>query len=215
MRRAKKANIDEMKSRRFGTHEVTKGKFAGGLHVATPRFSRFLSELNYFLDYLNRRLLPKEPEVAAISQIITNLQNLLEGECDALIHHHANARGTAQERQFDAQVRSGFVAFKTKFEWLRKRCLVSQDERDMMEEIRRLRNDFVHAREMANRRRRHRYRGFPLLTTRSLRRLFVEVEMALRAMRKQSGRTCKWATVPPKFASECKWPEEYVHALEG
>lgn len=204
-----------MKGRRFGMHEVTKGKFAGGLQVSTPQYTRFLGELSYFCDYLNRRLLPKEPEEATMLQILTNLQNLLEGECEALIHHYATGRGTAQERVFDERIRTGFEAFKNKFEWLRKRSLISKDERDVMEAIRCLRNDFVHAREIAGRRRRYKYRGFPLLTARSVHRMFVEVELALRAMRAQSGRTSKWATVPPKYASECKWPAEYIRALEG
>lgn len=203
-----------MKNRRFGAHEVTRGRFAGGLHISTSRYQQFSAELDYFLDYLNHRLLPKEPEEAAMLLILTNLQNLLEEESEALIHHYATQLGTPKECEFDARIRNGYEAFKNKFEWLRKRSLISADERDVMEEIRGLRNEFVHARATKGRQR-HKYRGFPLLTQRSVRRMFVEVELALRAMRAQSGRRCKWATVPPGYASECKWPADYIRALEG
>ena len=202
------------RQRRFGAHAVEKGRFTGKLQVATEQYQRFSSELFYFAEYLNRRLLPKEPAQVAMLGILTNLQNLLEIECEALIHHHAEKKGTTKEREFDARIRSGFEAFKNKFEWLYKRSLITEDEHDMMEEVRRIRNEYVHA-GTPGKGRRLRYRGFPLLTQRSVRRLFVEVELALRSMRAKSGRRNRWPTVPPGYASELQWPAEYIKALEG
>ena len=170
-----------MSRRRFGANDVNEGQFAGALHVSTRQYQRFSGELYYLLDYLNRRLLPKDPEDVAMLGVLTNLQNLLEQECEALIHHYATEKGTKKEREFDARIRSGYEAFKNKFEWLLKRSLITGDERDVMEEVRSLRNEYVHARETGGRRRR-KYRGFPLLTQRSIRRMFAEVEFALRSM---------------------------------
>lgn len=199
---------------RFGAHEVQKGPATGGLHVASRQYQRFFSELTYLHLYLNSRLMPTEPEEVAMLGVLANLQNLLEHECETLVEHHATHQGNANDQQFAARIASGYASFKSKCDWLLARALITQDQWDTMDEIRRLRNDYVHARPRAGRRR-HEYRGFPLLTQRSIRRMFVEVELALRALRAKSGQKLKWAAVPPGYASESHWPAEYVGAIEG
>lgn len=156
---------------------------------------------------------PAEPEEVAMFIILANLQNLLEHESETLIEHYATLHGNAKEQQFAASFSEGFVSFRCKFDWLLARALITQDQWDTMEEIRRLRNDHIHARPSSVRCR-HTYRGFPLLTQRSVRRMFVEVELVLRTLREKSGQQVKWPTVPPGFASELHWPTEYVQALE-
>jgi hypothetical protein len=95
---------------------------------------------------------------------------------------------------------------------LARKLIVAEDWK-VMDEIRVLRNDFVHARP-TEARKRFRFRGFPLLTQRSLRRLLLDVELILRKVRQQSGRTSDWMTVPWGYAAEVGWPQEYVEALE-
>lgn len=199
---------------RFGAHEVQKGPLAGGLHVATRQYQRFFGELTHLHLYLNSRLMPTEPEEVAMFGVLTNLQNLLEHECETLIQHYVTHQGNRNDQEFAARITNGYVSFKTKCDWLLARTLITQDQWDSMDEIRRLRNNYVHARPRAGRRR-HEYRGFPLLSQRSIQRMFVEVELALRAMRAKTGRQWKWATVPPGYASELRWPAEYVQALEA
>ena len=202
------------KPRRFGVHEVVKGPFAGGLHVSTQQYKQFFSELLYFSDYLNRRLLPTEPEEIQMLTILSNFQNLLEHESEELIKHYVAHHGTSQEQQFQSRIASGYVSFKTKADWILARSLITQDCWEVMNEIRILRNAFVHSRP-TEARRRFKYRGFPVLTQRSLRRMFVDVELNLRAIRAKCGRHCKWSTVPPGYASELHWPSEYIAVLEG
>lgn len=201
------------KSLRFGVHEVRKGPFAKELHVATRQYHNFFSELTQLHGYLNNRLMPTEPEEVAMFGILANLQNLLEHESETLIKHYAALHGNAKEQQFAASFSAGFVSFRCKFDWLLARALITQEQWDTMEEIRRLRNDHMHARPCAIRCR-HTYRGFPLLTQRSVRRMFVEVELVLRALREKSGQEVQWSTVPPGYASELRWQTEYVQALE-
>lgn len=199
---------------RFGAREVTSGPFKGGLHVATKGYQAFFAELLYFHDYLSRRLLPAEPEEALMQAILVNLQNLLEYETEELIRHHAQKHGSQKHVEFQKRIEQGYVSFKSKCDWLCARSLISQDEWRVMDDVRRLRNDFVH-RQPAAQRHRFRYQGRPLLTRDSVRRLFVDVELVLRTLRKQSGRHSAWRTVPPGYASEMNWPVEYVDALGG
>lgn len=201
-------------SLRFGTNEVEKGSLAGRVHVVTRQYQRFSEELTYFHTYLNSRLMPTEPEDVAMFGVLANLQNLLEHECETLIEHYATHQGNAKEQRFAASFANGFVSFKSKFDWLLARALVTQEQWDTMEEIRRLRNDYMHTRPRAGRHH-HNYRGFPLLTQRSIRRMFVEVELVLRALRAKSGQQIQWAVVPPGYASELSWSTEYVQALES
>jgi hypothetical protein len=199
---------------RFGAHEVDEGRFAGGLHVATRQYQRFFGELTYLHSYLYSRMLPTEPEEVLMFGILTTLQNLLEHECETLIQYCATQQGNANDQQFAARFEDGYVSFRSKYDWLLARDLITQEQWSTMDEIRRLRNDYVHARPRGGRRR-YNYRGFPLLSQRSIRCMFVEVELALRAMRARSGRRLKWATIPPGYASEMRWPAEYVQVLEA
>lgn len=202
------------KPRRFGAREVPEGRqYSGSLHISTERYQQFSSELFYFHEYLNNRLLPTEPEAAKMQGILTNLQNLLEYEAEELIEYYVSNRGTAQEQQFKSRISNGYVSFKTKCDWLMARSLVTQNEWDVLEEIRSLRNTAVHNRPNTVRKR-LKYKGFPLLTQASVRRMFVDVELTLRAIRKRCNRHNQWNTVPPGYASEMNWPAEYIDALE-
>jgi hypothetical protein len=78
------------KAKRFGSHEVPKGPYKGALHVATERYRRFHGELEYFSNYLDTRLLPREPEEATMCRILMNLQNLLEHEAELAVTANAH-----------------------------------------------------------------------------------------------------------------------------
>jgi hypothetical protein len=198
------------KIRRFGAHSAKAGRFKGGLHIATSRYTNFRGELEYLNSYLNTRLLPTEPEEVTMRGILINLQNLLEHESEEAIRHYVKRKGTDKDRQFQRRMDNGYISFKAKYDWLRARSLINQDDWSIMDEVRQLRNDYVHTRPTQNRRR-FKYKGFQLLSQRSLRRLFVDIELTLRRI----GRSSRWMTVPPGYASELKWPEEYIEALEG
>ena len=88
-----------------------------------------------------------------MSGVLASLQNLLEHECETLIQYYATQHANLGEQQFATQVANGYVSFKSKCDWLRARALITQDQWDTMDEVRRLRNDYVHARPRASRRR--------------------------------------------------------------
>jgi hypothetical protein len=195
--------------RRFGAHAVE-----AGLHIATNRYMNFRGELEYLNLYLNNRLLPTEPDELAMRGILINLQNLLEHESEEAIRHYVKLQGTAKDKHFHQRMNNGYISSKAKYDWLRARALINQDDWSIMDEVRQLRNDYVHTRPTESRRR-FKYRGFQLLSQRSIRRLFVDVELTLRKIRARTGRSSRWMTVPPGYASELKWPKEYTEALEG
>lgn len=203
-----------LKAKRFGAHEVKKGQFKGGLHVATTSYHDFRGELGYLHMYLQSRLLPAEPEEVLIRGILLDLQNVLEHESEQLIEYHVKHNPTARNQKFGRQLADGHVSFKTKFEWLKARRLLGSEECDVMEEIRILRNAFIHARPEEERTR-HTYFGSPLLSQNAVRRLFTDVEGVLQRLRSQSGTESKWRTVPPGYASEMQWPAEAVAVLDG
>ena len=200
--------------RRFGAHPVEAGPFKGGLHIATNRYMNFRAELEYLNLYLNNRLLPTEPEEVSMRGILINLQNLLEHESEEAIRHYVKLKGTNKDKQFQQRMDNDYISFKGKYDWLRARALINRHDWIIMDEVRQLRNDYVHTRPTESRRR-LKYRGFQLLSQRSIRRLFVDVELTLRKIRARIGRSSRWMTVPPGYASELKWPKEYTEALEG
>ena len=197
------------KNKRFGIHEVKEGEFKDCLHVATKSYQKFKCELGYLCDYLNRRVLPKQPEEQLMSQTLLSLQNILEYESEELIRHYIKNNQTKRNLKFEKEMKNGFVSFKSKFEWLKKKFLITQDEYNIMDEIRLLRNSHIHVRP-SHRRSRHKYFKKPLLTIKSLRRMFMDVEKVLKNLRRESGNKLKWGILPAGYASEMKWSKEAI-----
>jgi hypothetical protein len=199
---------------RFISKKVKNGRFKGAVHAAPARHLAFIGQLSHFYTYLSHRLLPTDPEDALMQQILIILQNLLEHESEILIDDYVKKRGSTKERAFQKQIETGYVTFKTKMDWLLARKLIKQAEWDIMEEVRRLRNEYAHSRP-SQRRQRYYYRGFQLLTNRSIRRLFVDTELVLRSVRSKTGQQSRWMTIPPGYASDMHWPAKDIKALEG
>jgi hypothetical protein len=206
--------VDEMvrPAKRFISKQVKSGPFKGSIHVAPARHLKFIGQLDYLQTYLSHRLLPTDPEDEKMQGIVILLQNLLEHEAELLIKYYVTRGGRRKEMAFQKEIENGYVAFKTKMDWLLKRKLIQQTEWDVMEEVRCLRNAYAHSRP-TERRKRYHYRGFQLLTNRSIRRLFIDTELVLRVIRSQSGRQSDWMTIPPGYASEMGWPTADVNAL--
>ncbi|MFO7870566.1 MAG: hypothetical protein R6V03_03940 [Kiritimatiellia bacterium] len=199
-------------SRRHYREEVTEGKFSASIHVPTEKYYLFHAELTSLANYLSRRLLPTEPEDVSMREILLNLQNILEYECDQLIEYHVAEHPSAKHSNFLTQIQEGYVAFKTKFEWLHKRRLLTKHEMEVLEEFRRNRNDMTHAKPKPERAR-LKYFGKPILTTHSLRRMFLESEEVLQAIRARANRKSLWQTTPSGYTEELEWPA--LHELRG
>jgi hypothetical protein len=155
-------------------------------------------------------LLPTEPEEVLIQSVLANLQNIIELEVEALI-----TKTSEQEHprpRILQRMENGFVSVKSKTEWILARGLMSEDGFKITEEIRKLRDAFVHVRP-AERRNRFKYFDRALLTQVSIRRLFVDAECILHDLREKTGRENTWQTVPPDYAEELGWPSELVERL--
>jgi hypothetical protein len=196
-----------LRSKRFGVHEVTKGKRKGALHVATRRYSTFTGELGYLELYLNTRLLPKDPEESQMAAVILNLQNIFECELESAIADFVSKTATAKNQAFLTQIHSGFVAFKTKFEWAMEKNLLSQADRDVMEQIRLIRNAQTHARP-TDKRVKHEYFGIQLMTRAAIIRMFTDANKLVLKLRSLNGSTEKWQVIPPGFGEEVGWYRE-------
>jgi len=201
------------KSKRFSKQEVTKGKHKGSLHVSTESYQQYFSELVYLGNYLDRRLLPTDPEEVCMRGIILNFQNILEHESEELVNHYVHLHPSISNQKFKGKIDNGFMSFKCKFEWLYKKSLISDVERDIMEELRLLRNANIHVRP-SERRRRFKYFKKPLLTKASLRKMFVDVEKVLQKLRIQSGRKVDWGILPPGYALDMNWPKSAIAVFE-
>jgi len=194
-------------SRRFGTHEVTRGKWKGKLHVATHAYTTFVGQLVYLANYLNRCLLPQEPEEVYGTTIILNLQNVLEYELELAIAGYVSANKTEKNKSFMQKINSGFVSFKNKFEWALANKLITKNERDVMEQIRSIRNDQVHTRPKAKRTK-YKYFGKSLLTRNAIEQLFTDVNKLVVKLRSVSGNKEEWPVIPPSYAEEMGWCQD-------
>jgi hypothetical protein len=186
--------------RRFGANEVTKGKFTGGLHVATKAY---VGELTYLALYLNHRLMPQDPEEVHATVIMLNLQNILEYELELVIASYVNANKTANNQSFLDKSNAGFVSFKAKFEWALAKNLVAEDDVNVMEQVRSIRNDQIHARPSKGTK--HKYFGKQLLTLETIRKLFTDMNRLVLKLRSISGNKEKWPVIPPGYAEEMGW----------
>lgn len=193
--------------KRFGAHEVTKGKRKGSLHVAPNSYTAFLGQLSLLENYLNSRLLPQDPEEVHITTIILNLQNVLEYELELVMASFVTTNNSKKNQSFLKKIQSGFVSFKLKFEWAYSKKLVSKSEYDVMEQIRLIRNEQIHARP-TTRRVRYKYFDKQLMTRAAIARLFTDVDNIVLRLRSISGNAERWPVIPPGYAEEMGWYDD-------
>jgi hypothetical protein len=191
-------------ARRFGLSESTKATKAKAVHVAPPRHLLFVGELELLANYLDARIMPREPEDAYMSRLLLTLQNILEYELERAIGVYVNQNPTARNTSFLNKIQTDFVTFKVKFTWARARGIISVAEHDTMEEVRVIRNDQTHLRP-TSRRPKFKYRGKPLLTRVSVAALFGDLNAIVIHLRNYSGSAEKWELIPPGYAEEMGW----------
>jgi hypothetical protein len=194
----------KMSYKRWGAHEITADAKKGSIHVATKSYVRYAGEISYLASYLTSRVMPQDPEETQIAQIVLQLQNILEHELELVLARFVEINSSAENQDFLTRVKGDFVSFKTKVEWLFARNVVAVAERDIMEEVRRLRNEVIHSRPTAQRRK-YKYFDSPLMTRVATKRLFTDVNNTIRTLRSISGNPEKWNVIPPGYAQEMGW----------
>ncbi len=194
----------KLRARRFGAHEVTTGEHKGSIQIPPSSYVSFIGELRYLKEYLNTRLLPQEPEDAQMAQILLNLQNIMEYELELVIEHFVAENSTSQNQNFLKRIRTGFVSFKEKFGWAYSKDLLTEREYDIMEEIRKIRNNQTHSRPNPKRIK-YKYFKKMLITRAALIALFTDVNNIVLKLRALSGNDEKWKIIPPGYATEMGW----------
>lgn len=194
-----------MKRRRYGTHEVKTGKYKGSLHVVSKNYHTFHSELIFLSDYLHRRIIPTEHEETYMREIILDLQNILENEIEHVIRAQVKENPSEKSENFLKKIEEGFASFKSKFEWLRTKHLISTKEAEILEQIRLIRNSFTHSKPKLKRKK-LKYFNKPLMTKNSMRKIFLQVDAILNNLRQITKRKSKWCTTPPGYIEEMNWP---------
>jgi hypothetical protein len=194
-------------ARRFGAREVTHGAKKGSLHVALKRYLTLLGELSFLQEYLSDRALPREPEDRALANLTLILQNIVEYELERSIDSYVKANPDKKYAKFLKRIQTDYVTFKAKFDWARARNLLTDNEWRVLEEIRIIRNAQTHARPELKRRK-YSYFGKPLLTRKSIQRLFSDFNSLVRKLRTQSGNRQRWDVIPPGYAEEMGWTPE-------
>lgn len=194
-------------TRRFGVHEVKKGQHKGSLHVATEKYQAFSKELYFLSNYLDRRILPSEPEEIKIRNIILNIQNILEHEIEEAIKIYLKEKIDKKNLKFFKRLNEGYVSFKEKYDWLIKINIISKDTWEQLEQIRQIRNAFIHSRP-AQKRIKYKYFNQPLMTLKTLRQIFCHAEKIRIQLIKITGNKIeKWPLIPPGYAYELNWKE--------
>jgi len=190
--------------RRFAARLVESGKFKGALHVATKASQRYRGELLVLDNYLDTWLMPQEPEEATMTRITLSLQNIIEHEIELAIAKVVDASGRQEDRQFADRIAQGYVSFKSKFEWLFRKRAITETEKNVLDEIRKIRNEQIHSRPSKHRRK-IKYFGNQLMTRKTLEQIIIDLEAVLKTLRTVSGNKDKHGVIPPRFFDENEW----------
>jgi len=192
------------KPKRYGAHVVKRGKYEGALHVSTKAFRRFRGELLVLDHYLDTWALLQESEETTMARIILILQNILEHEIELAIASKVKGTGENEDIEFASKIEQGYVSFKSKFEWLFNKTLITETDKQIMDEIRKLRNEQVHSRP-TKKRRKLKYFDIQLMTSRTLRQVLTDVQPLVEKLRDISGSKEKRGIIPPRFFDEEEW----------
>lgn len=163
------------------------------------QFYSALSGLNYHFD---NWLLPREREEAAMTSVILALQNILEYETELAILSTVSPNSSRRDRKLKKGIQERRASFTTKFEWLRDKRLISRADVQVMEAIRDIRNEHAHWRPSATRRE-LKYFGTPLLTSKAVKQILLDVQPIVEKLRGISGSKETLAVIPgPSFFAE-------------
>jgi Domain of unknown function (DUF4145) len=189
--------------KRFGAHPVESGPFEGALHVSTRRFRRFRGELLVLENHLDSWLLPQDPEEVRMTRIILMLQNVLEHMTEFAIYAVASRSSNPEDRQFHNSIIEGYRSFKSKFEWLFNKGLITETHKNVMDEIRKIRNEQVHSRP-SSKRQKLTYFDTALLTRKAIEQMLLDVQPLVEKLGRISGVTAP-SVIPPRFFDEDEW----------
>lgn len=181
--------------RRFTTRVVAAGRHEGSIHVGGRRFYRFYGLLQFMQLYLVRHVYGGEPEESTLADIIGLLQNSIEKEIDALIALTANGSSDRKMRAFSGQVSKGYVAFKTKVDWLASRRLLSPRSARVLDELRIIRNSMTH-RKPSDKRLKLTYFNEPLMTGKTVKKLLGDADEVRIELLRQTKGTVDWPLHP-------------------
>jgi len=159
--------------------------------------------------YLNNRILPMRSEEVFMRGIPINLVNALENEMEVIIRNEVKLNPSKKGSKLLKEIDEGFSSFKSKFEWLFRKNLISREEREIMDELRILRNRLTHY-HRSKERPKYKYRDFPLLTIESIKNIFLDCNSLLVHLKKLSGSKIKWNILPPGYAEEFHWDSTIV-----
>lgn len=193
-----------LKAKRFGIHEIAEGRHRGSFHVRTQNYDKFATTLYALSNYLERRILPVEPEEAHMKSILLSFHNILEYEMESVIRVHAKDNKSDKNTNFVKKMEEGYKGFKSKYKFLNNEGLITDDEGKILEEIRVLRNAHVHLKPRAKRKK-FKYFDASLMTLAVLRQMFVGVEKILKKLRQLSVNKEIWSVLPPGYAKEMGW----------
>ncbi len=146
-------------------------------------------------DYLNRRVLPVDPDEVQMRGILINLVNALENEIEIIIRNKVKNKPSKKEVRLLKEIEEGFSSFKSKFEWLFRKGLITREQREIMDELRILRNRHTHY-HRSKKRPKYKYRGLPLMTNVSIQNIFLDCNSLLVSLKKLSGSKIKWDILP-------------------
>jgi hypothetical protein len=171
-------------------------------HRLTRKYLQFYGALDLLNDHFDNWLLPREREEVAMTRIILALQNILEYETEHVIAVVASRSSNPRDRDFQRKIEEGYVGFKSKFEWLRKRGLISQADEKVMDEIRDIRNNHAHWRPSAARRK-LKYFEVQLMTRKAVQQILMNVQPIVEKLRGISGSKETLTVIPwPSFFDE-------------
>jgi hypothetical protein len=143
----------------------------------------------------------REPAEAQMTRVIMALQNILEYETELVIAVVASRSSDSRDRDVQTKIEEGYVTFKSKFEWLLRKGLISKTDYDVMDTIRDIRNEHAHWRPSATRRK-LKYFGSPLLTRKAVKQILLDVQPIVANLRGISGSTEMFGVIPPGYFDE-------------
>jgi hypothetical protein len=168
----------------------------------TNRYVQFYGALEMLNHHFDNYLLPREPEEAAMTRVILALQNILEYETELVIAGVASRSSDPRDRELQSRIEKGQANSQEKFKRLLQKGLISQAEYDVMDAIRDIRNEHAHWRPSAAKRK-LKYFGTPLLTSKAVKRILMDVQPIVEKLRGISESKETLAVIPwPSFFDE-------------
>lgn len=142
-----------------------------GIHIPTENYRKFSSLTSTMEDFYFQQIMPDKPEYSRLRSIICSLTEIVGLHCESIIFFLGDS---VFGKKFLNRLKAGNESFYNKYAWMLDKKLIDENDFQVLENLKNLRNSLIHLDENSSR---SEYIAIkPYATSAGLMGLFIKID---------------------------------------